>query len=445
MRDLTVGNEGKQVLLFTIPMIIGTVFQQSYHIINSIIVGQFIGDSALAAIGASFPIIFLLISLVVGISNGATIIIAQYFGAKEYEAINKAIDTLNIFTFVSSIIIAIVGIIFSREIFGVMNLPPSVLPHAEQYLKIYLAGLPGLFGFYAASAVLRGFGDSKTPLYFQLIAAVVNIILDLFFIIVCKWGLSSVAVATIVAQGGTFLYAIFYLKHRNSMIRYRLFNVRWHKDLFLQFVKIGLPSGLQQSFVALGMMALIWLVDEFGTQTLAAYSVASRIDMFATIPAMTFSYGLSTFVGQNIGANKYDRARNGFRSTLIITSIMSLIFSVIIVIFSKQFMSAFSSDIVVIETGSEYLRIVSSFYIPFSILFVTNGILRGAGDTLMPMFNTIFALWIVRIPASYFLSLHYGAKGIWWGIPLGWVTGMILAWVWYMTGNWKKRKLVSTI
>ncbi len=443
MKDLTVGDEGKLVVQFTIPMIIGNVLQQSYQIVNSIIVGRFIGESALAAVGASFPIIFLLISLVVGIANGATIIVAQLYGAKNFEKINKAIDTLNIFMFFSAILISFVGIYFAHGIFVLLDLPSDVIPSATLYLQVYLWGLIGLFGFHSASAILRGLGDSKTPLYIQLASIIVNIILDLILIIYFKMGVEGAAIATIVAQGGTFVFTVFYLNKTNNHVRFKLFNLHWNKELFHQSVRIGLPSGLQQSFVALGMMALIWIVDQFGTHVVAAYTVASRIDMFASIPAMTFSYGLSTFVGQNIGAGKWERARTGFHKTLWITSVMSVVMALIIGLFSHSIMTAFSNQTDVIDYGSQYLQIVASFYVLFSLMFVIQGILRGAGDTLVPMFITLFALWGVRIPVSYVLSKHFGVTGIWWGIPTGWIIGMFFAWAWYLKGNWKTKTIIS--
>ena len=443
MKDLTVGDEGKLVVQFTIPMIIDNVLQQSYQIVNSIIVGRFIGDSALAAVGASFPIIFLLISLVVGIANGSTIIVAQLYGAKNFEKINKAIDTLNIFMFFASLILSFIGIYFAHDIFVLLNLPKEVIPSATLYLQVYLWGLIGLFGFHSASAILRGMGDSKTPLYIQLASIVLNIILDLILIIGFKMGVEGAAIATIVAQGGTFLFTVIYLNKTNSKVRFKLFNLQWDKQMFKQSVRIGLPSGLQQSFVALGMMALIWIVDQYGTNVVAAYSVASRIDMFASIPAMTFSYGLSTFVGQNIGAGKWERTRKGFHKTLWITTVMSVALALIIGLFSHAIMTAFTRNIVVINVGSQYLQIVASFYVLFSLMFVIQGILRGAGDTLVPMFITLFALWGVRIPAAYVLSHYFGIVGIWWSIPTGWVVGMLLAWVWYLKGNWKTKSIIN--
>lgn len=443
MKDLTTGNEGRRVISFTIPMIVGNILQQSYQVVNSIIVGQYLGKEAIGAIGASFPIIFLLISLVVGISNGSTIIIAQYYGARDYEKIKKAVDTMNIFMFGSSIIISVMGIYFASDIFSLVQLPENVSVQATAYLQIYLAGLVGLFGFHASSAVLRGLGDSKTPLYFQAGSIIANALLDVLFIGVWGWGIESVAVATIISQAGTFAATTLYLNKTHELIKLKVRSIQWDGEVFVQSIRIGLPSGLQQSIVAMGMMAVLWMVNDFGTDVLAAYSIAGRIDMFATIPAMTFSYGLSTFVGQNIGAGRWDRASRGFRATLIVSIIMSVLLSAIIIIFSHEIMSAFTLDQDVIRMGQDYLMIVSAFYPVFAAFFITNGILRGAGDTIVPMFVTLFILWGIRIPASYIMSLHWGERGIWLGIPASWTAGMVITFLWYKTGRWKRKTIVK--
>lgn len=443
MKDFTTGNIPRQIFHFSLPIIIGNFFQQLYNIVDSIVVGNFIGKEALAAVGASFPIIFLLISLVVGVSNGATIIISQYFGAKDLQSVQKAIDTSNIFLFFSSIAISILGITFSEQIFRLIDLPAEAIDDATTYLNIYLSGLFGLFGYYGLGAILRGLGDSKTPLYTQLVAAVINIILDLLFIIVFKLGVAGVAIATIIAQGGTFLGLALYLNRRHKVIKVTIRNIAFDWEIFRQSVRIGLPSGLQQSVVALGMMTIIWIVNGFGTAAIAAYSIASRIDMLAVMPAMNFAQGLSTFVGQNIGAKRIERVHLGFKSTLIMSIILSIIITLGIVLFGDALMGLFIQDETIIQMGKEYLVIVSSFYVCFSVLFTSNGALRGAGDTLIPMFITIVSLWVIRIPLSYILAEYIGVTGIWWGIPAGWIVGMVFSFLYYLKGNWKRKAVIK--
>ena len=443
LKDLTTGKESKLILQFATPMLLGNVFQQMYNIVDSIIIGNYIGKEALAAVGASFPIIFALISLVIGFATGATIIIAQYFGAKQIEKVKRTIGTMYIFMFFASIVLTILGITFSGDIFKLIQLPEDVFPHAKLYLNIYLSGLIFFFGFNGTAAILRGLGDSKTPLYFLIVATLTNIAFDLLFVIVFKWGVAGVAIATVISQGGAFLTAILYLNKTHKVVNLSISKLQFDKAIFNQSIRIGLPSGLQQTIVSLGLLAIVWIVNLFGTNVIAAYSIAMRIDSLAAMPAMNFAAALSTFVGQNMGANKPQRVRAGLIATLKMGAIVSISISLIAVLFSKHLMSLFTQDPDVISIGAEYLIIVSSFYILFSTLFVINGVMRGAGDTLIPMFITLFALWIVRIPLAYYLSLEFGETGIWWSTPIGWATGMILGIAYYMSGRWKKKTVVK--
>ncbi len=443
MKDLTTGKESKLIWQFAMPMLLGNVFQQMYNIVDSIVIGNFIGKEALAAVGASFPIIFTLISLVIGFAMGATIIIAQYFGAKKLEEVRRTIDTLYIVIFIASIAISIVGIAFSGTIFRLIRLPEEVVPYARLYLNIYLSGTIFMFGFNATSAILRGLGDSKTPLYFLIISTITNIVFDLLFVVVFKWGIAGVAVATVISQAGAFISAVVYLNKTHPIVKLAVFKLVFDKAIFRQSLRIGLPSGLQQTFVSLGMMAIVGIVNIFGTNVIAAYSITMRIDSLAYLPAMNFAAALSTFVGQNLGANKVERVRAGLIATLKLTSIVSISISIVAVLFSRFLMSAFTQDEVVIGIGINYLLIVSSFYILFSTLFIFGGVMRGAGDTLIPMFITLFALWFIRIPVAWILSQHFGETGIWWSTPVGWFTGMILSILYYLSGKWKKKTVIK--
>ncbi|MBE0662447.1 MAG: MATE family efflux transporter [Bacteroidales bacterium] len=443
MKDLTEGKPSALILQFATPMLIGNVFQQLYNVVDSIIVGNFLGKEALAAVGASFPLLFMLISFVIGIASGSTIIIAQYFGAKDINNVRRAIDTMWVFLFFSSIVITALGIIFSKAIFQLIRLPEDVLPQALLYFNVYMGGIILFFGFSATSAILRGLGDSKTPLYFLVIATITNIALDLLFIVVFKWGIAGAAYATIISQGGAFISAIIYLNRTHAV-----FNLSWRKLefdwlIFKKSLHIGLPSGLQQTFVSLGMLALFRIVNDFGTDTVAAYSVALRIDSLAALASMNFGAALSTYVGQNLGAKKPERVYAGLVATLKMSSFVSLIVTLVVILFRHQLMGMFTSDPVVIDIGAEYLLIVCSFYVVFSAMFVIGGLLRGAGATLIPMFITLFALWVIRIPASWWLSRQMGVAGIWWAIPLGWAIGAGFSWIYYLKGNWRKKVVVG--
>ena len=445
MRDLTRGNEAKVIVRFAIPMLLGNVLQQMYHIVDTIIVGNYIGKQALGAVGASFPIIFVMVSLIIGISSGITIVIAQYFGAKNILKVKQAIDTMYVFLFFASFLVAIAGISFSGYIFRLIDLPEEIIPYAKSYFNIFSGGIITLFGFNSTSAVLRGLGDSKTPLFFLIISTLLNVGLDLLFVLVFGWGIKGVAYATIIAQGLSFLLAVLYLNKYHQLIKISFVNLDFNKDVFYKSIRIGLPTGLQQMFVALGMMALFRIVNIFGTNVVAAYSVAGRIDSFAVMPSMNFSAALSTFVGQNLGAKKPQRVRKGMLSTFAVTASISITITAIAFLFGKELMDLFTDDPKVIQIGKEYLQIVSAFYIVFSSMFVFTAVFRGAGDTIPPMIITLFSLWLIRIPASYFLSLSFEETGIWMGIPSAWLIGMIFSAIYYKTGKWKNKVVTRTL
>jgi putative MATE family efflux protein len=443
MRDLTKGHVGGQILKYTAPMLLGNLFLQSYSIIDCIIVGKLIGKEALAAVGASFPIIFMLISFVIGIASGGTIIISQYFGAKDYDNVRKAIDTMYIFVFFASIIIMTIGITLSTNLFRIMNLPEEIMPQATAYLNTFLLGTIVLFGFNGTCAILRGLGDSVTPLVFLIISSVINIILVIVFVKYFGWGIKGAAWATVVSQGIAFFSAIIYLNKTHKLIRLKLKELAFDKEMFWKSFNIGLPSGFQQTFVSIGMIALFRIVNGYGANIIAAFSVAGRIDNFAMMPAMNFGHALSTFTGQNIGANKKKRVRSGLIATIGMSSLASLIISIGVIFLRYPLMGMFTNDVEVIAIGVKYLIIVSSCYIVFSTMFTFNGLLRGAGDTLIPMFITLLSLWIIRIPFAYILSGRIGETGIWWAVPIAWFAGALFSIIYYLTGNWKNKVLVK--
>ncbi|MFO7671359.1 MAG: MATE family efflux transporter [Bacteroidales bacterium] len=456
MKDLTQGSEGRGILRFAAPMLLGHMFQQLYTFVDQIIVGRYLGKEALASVGASFPILFALIALIMGIATGGTIVIAQFFGAKEIKKVKRAIDTIFIVMAVSSVIMTVVGLRFSEDIFRLIRLPEELMETAVAYFTIYVSGLVVFFGYNSVAAVLRGLGDSITPLYFLLLATVINIGLDLLFIVKFGWGVQGAALATIIAQGIAFMVAIFYLNRTHELIKFNLREFAFDRKIFRQSLRIGLPTGLQQTFVALGMLALMGIVNGFGTDVVAAYTAAGRLDSLAIIPSMVFSTALSTFVGQNIGAGKTDRIKKGLSRTLIMASAVALGTTALIILLKNPLMGLFTTDQEVIRIGGEYLTIVTSFYLLFTGMFIYTGVMRGAGDTLIPMFITLFSLWIIRIPAAVFLSREtipflgltikgagLGAEGIWWSIPAGWGFGMVLSMIYYNTGRWKTRSVIK--
>ena len=443
MKDFTVGKEAKLILHFSIPLVLGNIFQNLYNVVDSIIVGQYLGKEALGAVGASFPIIFALISLVIGIGSGASTVISQYYGAKKIEEVKRTIDTIFIFFLGASILITILGISFSEQIFRLLDLPAEIMPQAVSYLNVYMLGMFFFFGFSGISSILRGMGDSKTPLYFMLIATVINIGLDLLFIVVFEWGIEGAALATIISEGGAFITAAIYLNRKHPIIKLSFRKYVFDRDIFRSCMRIGLPTGFQQSFVAFGMMAIMSIVNGFGTNAVAAYAAAMRVDSFVKLPAITFSSALSAFVGQNLGAFEERRAKTGLKATLIFSTIYCIFASLLIIVFGQNIMSLFTSDPEVIVIGQDYLLIVSSFYLFFSTMFAFTGFLRGAGATIIPMVATFTALYLIRIPAATFISDHIGVNGIWWGEPMGTLVGLIILLVYYKSGRWKGKVVVK--
>ncbi len=441
MKDFTKGRIPKQLFYFALPIVLSSLLQQLYSIVDSIFIGHFVGKQGLAAIGASFPLIFALISFVIGIGSGSTVVIAQYMGAKKMESVKKAIDTMYIFMFVGGIGLSIIGIIISPYIFKLTNLPADVIPEAIDYIQVYLLGTVLFFGFAGTNAILRGLGDSKTPFYFTLFATLTNILLDWIFINELGWGVKGAALGTVLAQGGAFITGIIYLNKNHELVGFRLSRLRFDKKIFQQSVKIGLPTGFQQTIVAFGMIALFSIVNGFGTDVVAAYSIALRIESIPIMLAMSFAAAVAPFVGQNIGANQLDRVKKGYQTSLLMTNSLAVFLSILFLLIPRLIIQVFTNDANVINIGVEYLHIVAPFYIVFSTMFILNGTLRGAGATLIPMFITLIALWLVRIPSSWILSQYIGREGIWWGVPLGWTVGMIISYIYYKTGRWKNAKI----
>jgi putative MATE family efflux protein len=443
MRDLTQGSEAKVIINFAVPMLIGNVFQQLYTTVDSVIVGRGVGKEALAAVGASFPILFLMISLVMGITMGGSIVLSQYFGARDFNKLRKTIHTTLISLAIAALIVTVAGLLSAGAILRAVRTPEEVFPLAREYLQVMFAGMIFLFGYNTVSAILRGLGDSKNPLYFLIIATVVNIILDLIFVLVLGWGVAGAAWATVIAQGVSFGIGIIYMQRSShEHLHFSLKTMRFDREIFRAVLRIGLPSGIQQSLVSLGFVALNRIVNPFGTDVMAGYTAASRLDSFASMPAMNLSMAMSTFVGQNLGAGKAERVRKGYLSTLLISAGISTCMTLVMIWFKRQLIGLFATDPAVLEIGADYLVVVSSFYLLFSSMFITGGVLRGAGDTIAQMFITIVALWVVRIPASALLSSLLGSNGIWWGIPAGWLVGFTANFLYYLGGRWK-RKVVA--
>lgn len=437
MLDLTKGDERKTIVKYAVPLIVGSVLQNLYSLINSVIVGNYLGKEALAAVGISFPIIFAVTSLIIGFTIGLSIVIGQYFGSKQYDNLKKSISTSYISLVVFAIIMTTFSILTGKYLLKLLGAQEDIIAQATSYFNVFCLGFLFAFPFNATNAVLRGIGDSITPVYFLVFSIVVNFVLNYVFVVVLNYGLTSTAWASVIGQILALILMIVYINKKHPFISIKLKEMKFDSKIFKYIMKISLPSGIQQFVIAINAVVLMSLVASFGTDAIAGYSVATRIDAIASIPAFIFSSALANFVAQNAGALEFKRIKNGLKATLRITVSMTIIISVLIIIFSKTIMSLFTKDIAVIEIGSEYLRTLNYFYVLYTMMFAYQSVFRGSGDTMISMLITLAAIWIVRIPFSYMLSKHLGTLGIWLGIPIGWFVGLILSYSYYKSRRWE--------
>ena len=440
--DLTEGKVWKVIVRFAVPLLVGNLLQQFYNITDSIIVGQFLGKEALAAVSASFFIYYFIISLVIGVGSGTTVVISQLFGAKQYQKVQLAFSSFFIFMLVGGIILSIAGIIFAEPVFRLTNTPEEVIPQAVAYFRIYIGGTFLFVTFNSIISILRGVGESVRPMLFILITTVLNIAFDLLFILVVKWGIEGAARATVVSQGIGMCIALAYVNNTHPLLSIKKQDMLFDWKLFKESLKIGLPTSVQQCAIALGLIALLGIVNSFGTNTLTAYGAAGKIDTIITQAILTLSGALAAFCGQNIGAGRLDRVKKGVQFTMYTNIALGLLTFAAVYLFGNEMMRIFTKDIDVVAIGKEYLLIIGGFFIVHGALNVYNGALRGAGDTLFPMITSLVCLWLIRIPLAYYLSSWLGRNGIWWAIGISITIGLIVTFVYYKMGFWKRRRRI---
>ena len=441
--DLTEGKVWKVIVRFALPLLIGNLLQQLYNITDSIIVGQFLGKEALAAVSASFFIYYFIISFVIGVGSGTTVVISQLFGAKQYQKVQLACSSFFIFMLVGGVILSIAGIIFAEPVFRLTNTPEEVIPQAVAYFRIYIGGTFLFVTFNSIISILRGVGESVRPMLFILITTVLNIAFDLLFILVFKWGIEGAARATVISQGIGMCIALAYVNNTHPLLSIKKQDMLFDWKLFRESLKIGLPTSVQQCAIALGLIALLGIVNSFGTNTLTAYGAAGKIDTIITQAVLTLSGALAAFCGQNIGAGKLDRVKKGVRFTMYTNIVLGLLTFAAVYLFGDEMMKVFTKDADVVAIGKEYLLIIGGFFIVHGALNVYNGALRGAGDTLFPMITSLVCLWLIRIPLAYYLSSWLGRSGIWWAIGISIAIGLIVTFIYYKMGVWKRRCIIK--
>jgi putative MATE family efflux protein len=440
MTDMTVGKPLSLVFRFSLPLLAGNVLQQMYNMVDSIVVGKFVGKEALAAVGNSYIINFLLISLFMGIGLGATILISQFYGAKQHSRVKETVDTMYITLLVTGAVVTVIGFFIAEPLLRLMNTPEGItLDWSIQYLQILFLGTIFSFGFNINSGILQGLGDSKLPLLFLSIATILNIILDLVFVAAFGWGVFGVALATIIAQAFSFLFGIYFINKHVDAIKISLRHMRFNQSILFQSVRIGLPAGLQNMLFSMGTMVLQRLVNGYGPAFMAGYSSVGKIDTFAFMPLTSFATAVTTFVGQNVGAGKMDRVKHGVRATLLLAGTVCIVISVLVIIFARFLLMAFSNDEEVLRTGVEFLNRLMPPYILLAILFVINSALRGAGNSFIPLLSSIVSMLVFRVPLAYFLNSHFGKYEMFWCYGIGWIGGVIIACGYYYSGRWKQK------
>ena len=438
MRNMTEGSPAGHIFAFALPLLAGSFLQQFYNMVDSWVVGNYAGDGALAAVGVGFPVIFMFTSLFMGLSGGGTVVIAQFYGAGNMERVRDAVDTVYTAFVVSAIPITALALALVKPVLLMMQVKPDAWGEAWVYLTVVSSGLIGAIGYNLNAGILGGLGNSRTTLLFLAISSVMNIALDLLLVLGLHMGVLGAAVGTIVSQAFSWLFGLFYINRRYPEIAIRPFCRRFDGKLFRQIMAIGLPAGIQMSLVAIGAMAVMSKINSYGKEFAAAYNVGSKLDSLAFLPVQSLSNAVTSFVGQNIGAKRLDRARQGIRVTVIASVVWSAVMLVLIPL-GPALVGLFSDTPAVIRSGSVYLKCIMPFYFLFSVMFCLNNAMRGAGDSMFAMVDVIFSLILVRVPAVYWFADHYGPDYMYYGVGVGWTVGFTLSVLYYLSGRWKRK------
>lgn len=427
----------KELLFFSIPLLLGNLFQQLYNAVDSIIVGKYIGAQALAAVGSSAPIIHLLIGFFMGLSVGAGVVISRYFGAKKQEEMMQSIYTTLALAIISGIGLTFIGIALTPYILTWIGTPSDVMDNSILYLAIYFAGALGVMIYNMGSGILRALGDSKNPLYFLIISSVVNVILDIIFVIYMDLGIAGAGWATMISQCLSALLTILLLMHTKQPYRITLKKIRFHKEILKEIIHIGLPSGMQNAVVSFSNVIVQSNINAFGSIAMAGASCYTKIDGFAILPVMSFSMALTTFIGQNIGAEKYDRVKQGAKIGSLMSIGTIVVLSILIWIFAPQLISIFTDESDVVYYGILMMKCLMPGYICLSISHSLSGVLRGAGRTTVPMIIMISCWCIMRMAWIIGMtSLFNDIRIVFLGWPITWIASCIAIIWYYNKGNW---------
>ena len=448
--DMTQGTPWKSILMFTVPMLIGNIAQQLYSTVDSIVVGKYIGDGALASVGSTLPILNMLLVLFMGISAGASIMVAQYFGAKDREKLSHTIGTCITVTAISCAFLIVVALPFIRPVLVALNTPGEILEGCVDYLTISLVGIAGMAYYNILSGIIRGMGDSFSTLIFLLVATVINIILDVYFVAELNMGIGGVALATIIAQLVSSVLCLIKLARMNEHFDFHFKLLKPVGSYVKTIVKLGIPSGLTQAIFSSAMIVVQSLTNQFGTQFIAANIIVMRVDGFAMMPNFSFGMALTTYAGQNVGAGLYDRVTKGAKQGTLMAVICSAAVTLVLLLFGKYLMGLFTETKDLVIYSRSLMNILAAGYIAVAVTQGLSGIMRGAGDTMTPMWVSLITTVAIRVPLAYGISYLTRTAELPHGIPqciqisllASWVLGAVITTFFYARGSWKTKAII---
>nr|WP_317362849.1 MATE family efflux transporter [uncultured Blautia sp.] len=431
----------KALLIFAFPMIIGNLFQQFYTMVDSVVVGRFVSEHALAAVGASYSLTNVFISIAIGGGVGASVLTSRYFGSREYRKMKTSVTTAMLSFLVVSLILGGIGLFFGQEIMELLNTPENILEQATEYLNIYFLGLPFLFMYNILSAMFNALGRSKIPLYLLIFSSVFNIVLDVVFVREFHMGVAGVAWATLIAQGISAVVAFLLFVREMKQYQGEKGDTRFDKEEFSRMSRIALPSILQQSTVSIGMMLVQSVVNSFGAEMLAGFSAAMRIESICIVPMAAMGNVMSSFTAQNLGAGKQERVVKGYHTGYGIVFGFGMILCVILEFFYQPLIGMFLGEegtALAMSTGTDYLRFIGWFFTFIGLKMITDGLLRGAGD--MKMFTVANLVNLsIRVIMAVTLAPVFGIAMVWYAVPVGWAANYVISFLEYRKGKWRKK------
>lgn len=443
--NMLTDSPGLSLLQFAFPIFLGNLFQQFYNMVDTFTVGRFVSEAALASVGASYAITNVFIAVAIGGGIGSSVVISQYFGAGQMGQMKTAVSTALCNFIAAGAVLGLLGVVFCNQILLGLNTPLDVLEDAHTYLSIYFWGLPFLFLYNVESAIFNSLGDSRTPLKLLIFSSLLNIFLDLFFVLAFGMGVAGVAIATLMAQGLSALISFCVLTRKLRGYPHEEAPSLYSGQISLRMLLVAVPSILQQSIVNIGMLLVQSVVNSFGAQALAGYSAAMRYESIGVVPMTAVGNAVSTFTAQNIGAGQLERVKRGYHASYGIILGFALVMILIFESFSAPLLSVFleaSEGSVAFETGLSYLRFISFFYFFIGLKMSTDGLLRGAGDvvafTLANLVNLGLRVWF-----AFTFAPIMGIQAVWVAVPVGWSVNYLISFCWYYTGHWKKRRLIE--